>query len=84
MAFMGTQAREIVSVGPFLEAFLGLIVVPLVLALLTQWWARKQQTGERFLDATAWLPVPFMALTLLLLLHRKSVNYTLHLNLLAK
>ncbi len=62
--FMGTQAAEIVSVGPFLEAFLGLIVVPLVLALLTQWWARKQQTGERFLDATAWLPVPFMALTL--------------------
>ncbi|OIB00615.1 arsenic resistance protein [Paenibacillus sp. LC231] len=62
--FMGTQAAEIVSVGPFLEAFLGLIVVPLLLALLTQWWARKQQTGERFLDATAWLPVPFMALTL--------------------
>ena len=48
MAFMGTQA-EIVSVGPFLEAFLGLIVVPLVLALLTQWWARKQQTENVFL-----------------------------------
>ncbi|MGE6226535.1 arsenic resistance protein [Paenibacillus chitinolyticus] len=62
--FMGKTAAEIVNVGPFLEAFLGLIVVPLVLALLTQWWARRQPLGERFLDATAWLPVPFMALTL--------------------
>ena len=62
--FMGKTAAEIVSVGPFLEAFLGLIVVPLVLALLTQWWSRRQLLGERFLDATAWLPVPFMALTL--------------------
>jgi ACR3 family arsenite efflux pump ArsB len=63
--FMGTQAVEIVSVEPFLEAFFGLIVLPLVLALLTQWWARRQKRGERLLDATAWLPVPFMALTLL-------------------
>lgn len=62
--FMGKKAAEIVSVGPFLEAFLGLIVVPLVLALLTQWWSRRQSYGERFLDATAWLPVPFMAITL--------------------
>ncbi|MFD7522104.1 arsenic resistance protein [Paenibacillus chitinolyticus] len=62
--FMGKTAAEIVSVGPFLEAFLGLIAVPLVLALLTQWWSRRQPLGERFLDATAWLPVPFMALTL--------------------
>ncbi|MFB6365717.1 arsenic resistance protein [Paenibacillus elgii] len=62
--FMGKKTAEIVSVGPFFEAFLGLIVVPLVLALLTQWWSRRQPHGERFLDATAWLPVPFMALTL--------------------
>lgn len=62
--FIGEKAAEIVSVGPFFEAFLGLIVVPLVLALLTQWWSRRQPQGERLLDATAWLPVPFMALTL--------------------
>ncbi|ARR10801.1 arsenic resistance protein [Paenibacillus bovis] len=62
--FMGTQTAEIMSVGPFLEAFFGLIVIPLVLALLTQWWAKRQPRGVRFLDATAWLPVPFMALTL--------------------
>ncbi|MEG6520795.1 arsenic resistance protein [Desulfotomaculum sp. 1211_IL3151] len=62
--FMGTEAVKIVHVEPFLEAFFGLIVFPLLFALLTQFWAGKQQLGERFLDATAWLPVPFMALTL--------------------
>lgn len=63
--FMGTQAAEIVSVEPFLKSFFSIIVLPLVLALLSQWWASRQQQGVRFLDATAWLPVPFMALTLL-------------------
>ncbi len=62
--FMGRQAAEIVSAGPFFEAFLGLIVVPLALALLTQWWSRRHSIGEHVLDATAWLPVPFMAITL--------------------
>lgn len=63
-AFMGKQAAEIVSLRPFLEAFFGLIVIPLLLALLTQLWAKRQPQGTRFLDATSWLPVPFMALTL--------------------
>ncbi|SDX18921.1 Arsenite efflux pump ArsB, ACR3 family [Marininema mesophilum] len=62
--FMGKQSAEIVNVKPFLESFLLLIIIPLVLALLTQWWANRQPRGARMLDATAWLPVPFMALTL--------------------
>lgn len=52
------------SIEPFLEAFFRLIVLPLVLALLTQLWAIQTHRGERFLNITAWLPVPFMALTL--------------------
>lgn len=63
--FMGAEAAEIVSVELFLEAFLILIVLPLVLALLTQWFARRQPRCEGLLDAAAWLCVPFMALTLL-------------------
>ncbi|MBW7475288.1 arsenic resistance protein [Paenibacillus oenotherae] len=62
--FMGKQAAEIVSVEPFLRSFLELIVIPLLLALGTQLWAKRQAVGIRFLDATSWLPVPFMALTL--------------------
>lgn len=64
--FMGVQAAQIMSAGPFLEAFLVLIVLPLGLALGTEFWAKRQHSGGIWLAATAWLPVPFMALTLLL------------------
>src|SRR5699024_8439012 len=62
---IGEEMIGIVQIGPFLAAFLLLIVVPLLLALLTQWWGRKKTTGAKALDITAWLPVPFMALVLL-------------------
>lgn len=64
--FMGGQAAQIMSAGPFLEAFLVLIALPLGLALATEFWAKRQHSGAVWLEATAWLPVPFMALTLLL------------------
>jgi ACR3 family arsenite efflux pump ArsB len=63
--FMGTELVAAVEVGPFLEAFLLLIVLPLGLALLTERWAKRTRTGERWAAAMGWLPVPFMALTLL-------------------
>ena len=33
--------------------------------MLTERWAKSHRTGERWADAMGWLPVPFMALTLL-------------------
>lgn len=63
--FMGAELVSAVEVGPFLEAFLLLIALPLGLALLTERWAKSNRTGERWADAVGWLPVPFMALTLL-------------------
>lgn len=64
--FMGGQAAQVMSAGPFLEAFLVLIVLPLGLALVTEFWAKRRRSGAIWLEATAWLPVPFMAVTLLL------------------
>lgn len=64
--FMGDQAAQVMSAGPFLEAFLMLIALPLCLALATEFWAKHQRKGAVWLEATAWLPVPFMALTLFL------------------
>jgi ACR3 family arsenite efflux pump ArsB len=64
--FMGAHAAQIMSAGPFLQAFLALIVLPLGLALLTEFWAKRRRSGAIWLEASAWLPVPFMALTLLL------------------
>ena len=62
--FMGREAVGIVEPGPFLEAFFGLIVIPLGIAIAIQMLARKAPVGNKILDLSAWLPVPFMALTL--------------------
>ncbi|MNO20780.1 Sodium Bile acid symporter family protein [compost metagenome] len=62
--FLGSEAAEIVKVGPFIEAFIFLIIVPLFLALAAQLWAKKSASGSKSLELTAWLPVPFMAVVL--------------------
>lgn len=64
--FMGQQAAQVMSAGPFLEAFVVLIALPLALALLTQFWAKRQRAAAAWLRTTARLPMPFMALVLLL------------------
>lgn len=63
--FIGEEMAGIVHIGPFLEAFLLLIVAPLLVAIITQLWAKKKVLGEKFLDLTTWFPVPFMALVLI-------------------
>lgn len=62
--FIGKEASRIVEVAPFLEAFLVLIVIPLVIAITLQLFAKKSQVGDQLIHLSAWLPVPFMALTL--------------------
>lgn len=65
--FMGRELIQVVAAGPFLQAFLGLIVVPFALAVLTQYWGRRHSAGNSWLRTTAWLPVPFLALVLFLI-----------------
>ncbi len=62
--FIGNEAAQIVEPVPFLEAFLGLIVLPLVIAITLQLFAKRLQVGNKLIHLSAWLPVPFMALTL--------------------
>ena len=63
--FIGKNMVGIVQVEPFLEAFLLLIIVPLIVAVITQLWAKKKVLGDRILNHAAWLPVPFMSLVLI-------------------
>lgn len=63
--FIGEQVTGVFEAGPFLEAFVFLIVVPLILAVISQVWAKKRDFGMKVLDFTAWFPVPFMALVLI-------------------
>lgn len=52
--FMGEQAAQIMSAEPFLQAFFILIFLPLGLALMSEFWAKCQRSGEVWLEATAW------------------------------
>lgn len=56
--FLGTASADLLRPGPFVEDFLWLIAVPLVLAWLTELWAGRQASGERFTETMAWAPVP--------------------------
>ncbi|MDT0125181.1 arsenic resistance protein [Paenibacillus sp. RRE4] len=62
--FMGSDVAAVMKAGPFVEAFLLLIAVPLLLAVMTQVLCKKGVRPQRFLHATAWLPVPMMAIAL--------------------
>ncbi|MCM2365245.1 arsenic resistance protein [Pseudomonas sp. SR18] len=61
---LGTQSQLVVQVGPFIEAFVLLIVLPMVLAVLTTALARRSTVISVWNDAWAWLPVPAMAMVL--------------------
>ncbi|WP_433750181.1 arsenic resistance protein [Paenibacillus amylolyticus] len=62
---MGAEVAQVMQVEPFVKAFLFLIVIPLLLAVVTQIFTRGKASGERVMNATAWLPVPMMALALI-------------------
>ncbi|VFA99713.1 arsenic resistance protein [Nocardia cyriacigeorgica] len=63
--FLGSELSEVVEAGPFLEAFLVLIVIPLALAWLTQAWAARAPAGQRVSQAVSTAMVPLMAAVLI-------------------
>lgn len=62
--FIGTDISAIVSIEPFLEAFLLLIILPLILAVTTQLLAKKTSAGKSLLNLTGQLPELLMATVL--------------------
>ncbi|MFP4217202.1 MAG: arsenic resistance protein [Phycisphaerae bacterium] len=64
--FMGETFAEVIRAGPFAQVFLLLIALPLLAAALTQVWADRTVAGQRAIATMAWLPVPCLAVVLLL------------------
>lgn len=62
--FLGEDAGRFVQAGPFLHAFLWLIVIPLGLAIICQIWGGRRSAGEKAISALGLLPVPATALVL--------------------
>lgn len=66
--FIGEQIAGIIEAGPFVDAFLLLIALPLTLAWLTEVWADHSETGRQWQETMGWLPVPMMGVTLLVVI----------------
>ncbi|WP_338489217.1 arsenic resistance protein [Pseudomonas trivialis] len=79
---LGTQSEVVVEVGPFVAAFVWLIVVPMLLAVLTTSLARRSAVISAWNSAWAWLPVPAMALVLFVVIGSQITSVVRDLNLL--
>lgn len=60
--FLGSEITTSVMQQELILAFLGLIVLPLFAALVSEKWAEKEQGRKIILNAFGWLPVPLLAL----------------------
>ncbi|MBV4493065.1 arsenic resistance protein [Pseudomonas oryzicola] len=63
---LGDNVR--LAITPFVEAFVLLIVLPMALAVVTSAGARRSRVVAAWNHAWAWLPVPAMALVLLVVI----------------
>ncbi|HDS1692885.1 bile acid:sodium symporter [Pseudomonas putida] len=70
---LGGSSQVAISITPFLEAFVLLIVLPMALAVLTSAGARRSRAIATWNDAWAWLPVPAMALVLMVVIASQIV-----------
>ncbi|MGK9416056.1 arsenic resistance protein [Pseudomonas cedrina] len=79
---LGAQPEVVVEAGPFVEAFLLLIVIPMILAVVTTAMARRSSLVSVWNDAWAWLPVPAMALVLFVVIGSQITSVVRDINLL--
>jgi len=62
---LGAQAGAVIDVRPFAEAFVLLIVIPLLAAVATEFGGRRSALLRSWSAGWAWLPVPAMAAVLI-------------------
>ena len=79
---LGEQSEGVVEARPFIEAFLLLIVVPMILAVVTTSLARRSWGVSVWSSAWAWLPVPAMALVLFVVIGSQITSVVRDINLL--
>jgi ACR3 family arsenite transporter len=67
LVFLGNEFTVSLAHSGMLWAFIGLIVVPLILAWATQKFADQHSSGEPFINYLAWLPVIVLALVMFII-----------------
>jgi len=64
----GGESGVVIAIAPFVEAFLLLIVAPLLLAVATAGLAKRSIIVDKWNAGWAWLPVPAMAAVLVVVI----------------
>ncbi|MEX1028307.1 MAG: arsenic resistance protein, partial [Candidatus Paceibacterota bacterium] len=62
-----SDTSRMVATGPFLRAFAGLVVLPLLLAWLTEWWSKRNERVAHWIGMSSPLPVVLLALVVLVI-----------------
>lgn len=65
---LGKGFLSSLSIMPFIESFLFLIVIPLITAILVQIFSAKNSIFHLTHEISNWLPVPFMAIVLFIII----------------
>ncbi|MGJ9426874.1 arsenic resistance protein, partial [Nesterenkonia halotolerans] len=64
LLFVGPGLVRAIEPAPFIEALVVLIIIPLVLSALVQWWSRRHKSGEICMSVVQAFMVPLMMATL--------------------
>ena len=62
-----SDSSSMVATGPFLQAFVGLVMLPLLLAWLTEWWGKRSERVARWMGMSSPLPVVLLSLVVLVI-----------------
>ncbi len=63
----GTETASVLEMRAFAAVFVGLILIPLILAWLSERWAERTRTGARWMALMGHAPIPLLGLTLFLI-----------------
>ncbi|MEG9250211.1 bile acid:sodium symporter [Arthrobacter sp. Soc17.1.1.1] len=74
LIFIGPDLVSAIEPGPFIEALIVLIIIPLVAAALTQQWAKRAQAARHITALMQNLMVPLMMLTLAIVIGSQIVG----------
>lgn len=75
---LGKGFLSSLSILPFVESFLFLIVIPFLAAILVQTFSAKNSIIHITHEISNWLPVPFMAIVLFTIIASQITPITLH------
>ncbi len=62
-----SDTSRMVATGPFVQAFAGLVMLPLLLAWLTEWWGKRNERVAHWIGMSTPLPVVLLSLVVLVI-----------------